>query len=79
MSLNNVKLDGIIIKSIAGFCYVEAGDKVYECKPRGSFRKSRISPAAGDRVTITVVGEKGTVEEIHERKNLFGKTSTLKP
>ena len=71
MSLNSTKLDGIIIKSIAGFCYVEAGDKVYECKPRGSFRKSGISPSAGDKVTITVNGEKGTVEEIHDRKNFL--------
>ncbi len=68
MSSNSL-VDGIIIKSIAGFCYVEAGNKVYECKPRGSFRKSNISPIAGDAVKISVDGDKGTVETINTRKN----------
>ncbi len=71
MSLNCDRLNGIIIKSIAGFCYVEVGNKVYECKPRGSFRKEGISPSAGDRVSISVNGQKGTVEEILPRKNFL--------
>ena len=71
MSLTNNTLEGIIIKSIAGFCYVEAGDKVYECKPRGSFRKSGITPSAGDRVEISINGEKGVIENILERKNFL--------
>jgi ribosome biogenesis GTPase len=71
MSLSNERLNGIIIKSIAGFCYVEVGNKVYECKPRGSFRKEGISPSAGDRVTISLSGQKGTVEEILPRKNFL--------
>ena len=71
MSLNDNKLNGIIIRSIAGFCYVEAGDKVYECKPRGSFRKEGISPSAGDRVEFTLSGSKGTVEAVFERKNFL--------
>ena len=71
MSSCNVRLEGIIIKSIAGFCYVEAGDKVYECKPRGSFRKSGITPSAGDRVEISINGEKGVIEKIFERKNFL--------
>lgn len=64
-------LNGLIIKAIAGFCYVEVGDAVYECKPRGSFRKEGISPVAGDRAEITLNGEKGVVERILERKNLL--------
>ncbi len=71
MSFSNVRLEGIIIKSIAGFCYVEAGDKVYECKPRGSFRKCGISPSAGDKVEISLNGEKGVIENIFERKNFL--------
>lgn len=71
MSLSNERLNGIIIKSIAGFCYVEVGNKVYECKPRGSFRKEGVSPSAGDRVTISLSGQKGTVEEILPRKNFL--------
>lgn len=64
-------LNGLIIKAIAGFCYVEVGEAVYECKPRGSFRKEGISPVAGDRVEIVLNGEKGVVEKIFERKNLL--------
>ncbi len=71
MSFSNDRLDGIIIKSIAGFCYVEVGNEVYECKPRGSFRKEGISPSAGDKVSITLNGRKGTVEVIHPRKNFL--------
>ena len=69
--MSEIKMTGIIVKSIAGFCYVEAGNTVYECKPRGVFRKNNISPVAGDSVDITIMGDKGVVESIHERKNLL--------
>lgn len=63
-------LDGIILKSIGGFYYVETADEVYECKARGSFRNKGFKPVAGDRVTITVP-ESGycAIEDICERKN----------
>ncbi len=70
--MENVNLmTGIIVKSIAGFCYVEAGNTVYECKPRGVFRKEKITPVAGDIVEISLNGDKGTVETIKERKNFL--------
>ena len=51
-----MNINGIIIKGIGGFYYVEAADGiVYECKARGVFRKEKITPLAGDRVEITVV------------------------
>ncbi len=62
-------IKGIIIKATAGFYYVESGGTVYECKARGSFRKERISPLVGDNVNISLIGEKGVVEEIVQRKN----------
>ena len=69
---NYGNLKGIITKSIAGFCYVEVGNDVYECKPRGVFRKSGISPLAGDIVEISVdENGKGTVEKIFSRKNML--------
>ena len=69
---NNGYLKGIITKSIAGFCYVEVGNAVYECKPRGVFRKNGISPLAGDKVEISVdENNKGTVEKILDRKNML--------
>lgn len=33
---------GIIIKGIGGFYYVEAAEGVYECKARGAFRKKGV-------------------------------------
>ena len=63
-------LDGIIIKGIGGFYYVEAAGEVFECKARGAFRKKRITPLAGDNVRITVrEGKENTIDEILERKN----------
>ena len=46
--------EGLILKGIGGFYYVETADGVFECKAKGKFRKERISPLAGDRVIITV-------------------------
>lgn len=65
-------LEGVIVKGISGFYYVEVGNKIYECKARGIFRKNKIMPLVGDKVTISVVDEdeeKGIVEEIFDRKN----------
>ena len=47
-------VQGIVLRSIGGFYYVEAADKVYTCRARGIFRKQGITPVAGDRVTISV-------------------------
>lgn len=64
------KLQGILLKSIGGFYYVRCNGKDYECKARGSFRKSGSSPIAGDNVIITVPDEGfAAIEEILPRKN----------
>lgn len=65
-----VQLQGIVLKGIGGFYYVEAADSVFECKARGIFRKNKISPLPGDRVTITVSEQsENTIDSIEERKN----------
>ena len=64
--------DGIILKGIGGFYYINTPEGIYECKARGVFRKKGITPAVGDNVTISVVDEenkKGSLDEIKERKN----------
>ena len=62
--------EGIIIKGIGGFYYVETADAVYECKARGNFRRAKISPLVGDKVKI-IVNElaENRIEEIMPRKN----------
>lgn len=61
---------GLLLKGIGGFYYIEAADAVYEAKARGVFRKQGITPLAGDHVTLGIY-EDGSciVEEIKERKN----------
>ena len=68
-----MNINGIIIKGIGGFYYVEATDGiVYECKARGVFRKEKITPLAGDRVEITVESNnKNSIDKILERRNFF--------
>ena len=63
-------INGKIIKGIGGFYYVDTEKGIYECRARGIFRKNKITPLVGDRVSISVVDEenkKGVVEEIEER------------
>lgn len=63
-------LNGKIIKGIGGFYYVDTENGLYECRARGIFRKQKITPLVGDRVSISVVDEetkKGVVEEIDKR------------
>lgn len=63
-------LNGILMKSIGGFYYVRCDGKEYECKARGSFRKSGNSPVVGDKVVISVPDEGfASIEEIKPRIN----------
>ena len=65
--------EGIIIKGIGGFYYVRDGEgNVTECKARGKFRSAGLSPAIGDRVTVSR-HDSGyvSIEEIAPRKNLL--------
>ena len=62
-------MQGLILKAISGFYYVENGEKIYECRARGRFKNQKLTPLVGDRVEFSPVGEKGTVEGILPRKN----------
>ncbi len=64
-------LNGLIIKITGGFYYVEAEDRVYECKARGVFRKKGFTPLVGDYVVIDVPEGDGycSIESVSERKN----------
>ena len=63
-------MTGILRKVIAGFCYVEAGQFIYECKPRGNIKRTMGNILAGDIVEFTPLdNQKGAVEKILTRKN----------
>lgn len=67
---NSKTLNGLLIKATGGFYYVEAAQKVYECKARGIFRQKGHSPLVGDRVEITVPRDGYcSVDKILPRKN----------
>ncbi|NLJ78570.1 MAG: ribosome small subunit-dependent GTPase A [Tissierellia bacterium] len=64
-------LEGIIIKGIGGFYYVDTVEGVYECRARGIFREQNITPLIGDRVSIRLSEEDDTgyIERIHNRRS----------
>lgn len=64
-------MEGLIVKALSGFYYVQSGDEVIECRARGRFRKDGVSPLVGDRVVFTVERGKGTVQELLPRRNVF--------
>ena len=65
-------IDGVILKGIGGFYYVKTAEGVFECKAKGKFRKEKISPLAGDKVSVTIRNdEENTIDEIYERKNFL--------
>ena len=67
------RVQGKIIKGIAGFYYVYAeGYGVIECKAKGIFRKDKIKPLVGDNVEVewTSIPEKtGNIITIFPRRN----------
>ena len=67
--------EGLIIKGIGGFYYVESQGQMYECRGRGVLRgrgakSDRITPLAGDRCVITVHPDGlASLDRILERRN----------
>lgn len=66
-------MQGKITKGIAGFYYVHTeGNRLYECKAKGSFRKEKIKPLVGDDVEIEILDEEkkiGNIRKILPRTN----------
>lgn len=61
---------GLIVKSLGGFYYVDTGSQVIECRARGVFRNEKISPCVGDHAELEMTdGGKGYITAIAERKN----------
>ena len=64
--------EGMILKALSGFYYVDTGSEVLTCRARGKFRKEGISPLVGDRVEFTPLDNgQGAIDAILPRKNQF--------
>lgn len=68
-----IRIEGKIIKGIAGFYYVHNAESgLYECKAKGVFRNKKIKPLVGDMVQFEILDEMnklGNIIEINKRKN----------
>jgi ribosome biogenesis GTPase len=63
-------LQGRIIKSLAGFYYVESDGVIYQTRARGNFRKKGQTPYVGDFVDFSAEDHsEGYILAIHDRKN----------
>ncbi|NNV01444.1 ribosome small subunit-dependent GTPase A [Brevibacillus sp. MCWH] len=62
--------EGRIVKALSGFYYVADGDRVYQCRARGLFKKkgAKVHPLVGDWVVYDVISDsEGYVMEVGER------------
>ncbi|MEE3343128.1 MAG: ribosome small subunit-dependent GTPase A [Bacilli bacterium] len=60
-------MEGTIIKNISNDYTVQSNNNIYICKARGKFKKDKIVPKVGDKVTFD---EKNNyILKIHKRKN----------
>lgn len=65
-------MEGIVLKALSGFYYVDVDGKIITCRARGKFRHEKVSPLVGDRVEVSVQSDNtGTVDTVLPRKNEF--------
>lgn len=64
--------EGIIVKALSGFYYVQTPEGLLECKARGRFRLDGTSPLVGDRVICSRdTNGKGRIDTLEPRRNWF--------
>lgn len=64
--------EGVIVKALSGFYYVQTAERLLECKARGRFRLDGTSPLVGDRVECSLDAHgKGRIDRVFERRNFF--------
>jgi len=64
--------EGIIMKALSGFYYVDDGSRVVTCRGRGKLRHEKVTPLVGDRVRFTPTeNDAGALDEILPRRNEF--------
>lgn len=62
-------MKGRILKGVGGLYQVYGEDGIIPCRPRGKFRKNRISPIPGDIVEYSMSSDEGVIEDILTRSN----------
>ena len=64
--------EGIIVKALSGFYYVQTAEGLLTTKARGRFRLDGTSPLVGDRVRCSRdASGSGRIDQVEERKNWF--------
>ena len=64
--------EGIIMKALSGFYYVDDGENLVTCRGRGKLRHEKVTPLVGDRVRFTPTENgAGALDEILPRRNEF--------
>ncbi|MGP1442278.1 MAG: ribosome small subunit-dependent GTPase A [Anaerovoracaceae bacterium] len=71
MTDDKISANGIIVKALSGFYYVDTGTEVLECRARGKFKKNKFSPLVGDRVQISLAELTPVITEVFQRENVF--------
>ena len=65
---------GVIMKALSGFYYVDLEGETVTCRGRGKLRHEKVRPLVGDRVEITLSPDgTGAVEAVLPRKNQFAR------
>ena len=68
--------EGIIMKALSGFYYVDDGERIVTCRGRGKLRHEKVTPLVGDRVRFThTENGAGALDEILPRRNEFYRPS----
>ena len=71
-TLTSDMAEGMILKALSGFYYVDDGTQLFACRGRGKFRHEKVTPLVGDRVLFTPLEHgSGTLDGILPRKNEF--------
>ncbi len=61
-------MNGVVVRTYSGFCYVDIEGDIWECRLRGKFRLTKQSVLAGDRVKVKETADKkGVIEEVLPR------------
>ncbi len=65
---------GVIMKALSGFYYVDLAGRTVTCRGRGRLRHERVKPLVGDRVEVTLAPDgAGTVDAVLPRRNCFSR------